>query len=80
MENRLESATESALCGGILVALLWGIGVSLRVFALGPQDISWAEWMTQLLSGVLICLILPPLVVRGTIWMAARASRRRMPS
>lgn len=79
MEKRLESATESALCGGILVALLWGIGVSLRVFALGPQDISWAEWMTQLLSGVLACLVLPPVVVRGTIWAAARieASRRR---
>jgi hypothetical protein len=80
VEKRLESATESALCGGILVALLWGIGVSLRVFVLGPQDISWAAWMTQLLSGVLICLVLPPLVVRGTVWMAARAARRRMPS
>lgn len=76
VENRLESATESALCGGILVALLWGIGVSLRVFALGPQDISWAEWMTQLLSGVLICLVLPPLVVRGTMWMASRRRAR----
>jgi hypothetical protein len=79
VEKRLESATESALCGGILVALLWGIGVSLRVFALGPQDISWAEWMTQLLSGVLACLVLPPVVVRGSVWVAARieASRRR---
>jgi hypothetical protein len=79
VEKRLESATESALCGGILVALLWGIGVSLRVFVFGPQEISWAEWMTQLLSGVLAGVILPPVLVRGTVWVTARieASRRR---
>jgi hypothetical protein len=79
VEKRLDSATESALCGGILVALLWGIGVSLRVFALGPQEITWAEWMTQLVSGVLAGLIVPPVLVRGTLWAAARieASRRR---
>jgi hypothetical protein len=79
VEKRLESATESALCGGILVALLWGIGVSLRGFVLGPQEITWAEWMTQLLSGVVACLIIPPVLVRGSVWVAARleASRRR---
>lgn len=79
MEKRLDAATESALCGGILVALLWGIGVSLRGFVLGPQEISWTEWMTQLLSGVLACLIVPPVLVRGSVWVAARieASRRR---
>lgn len=78
VEKRLESATESALCGGILVALLWGIGVSLRGFVLGPQEITWAEWMTQLLSGVVACLIVPPALVRGSVWVAARieASRR----
>ncbi len=53
MKEKLDEATESALCGGILVALLWGIGVSLRGFVLGPQEISWAEWMTQLVTGVL---------------------------
>lgn len=80
VKKRLDMATESALCGGILVALLWGIGVSLRGFVLGPQDISWAEWMTQLLSGVVAGLILPPALVRGTLWMMARmdASRRRL--
>jgi hypothetical protein len=77
VEKRLESATESALCGGILVALLWGIGVSLRGFVLGPQEISWAEWMTQLLSGVLACLVIPPVLVRGSVWVAARIEARR---
>lgn len=76
VENRLESATESALCGGILVALLWGIGVSLRGFVLGPQEITWAEWMTQLLSGVLACVVVPPVLVRGSVWVAARIARR----
>ena len=79
MKEKLDAATESALCVGILVALLWGIGVSLRGFVLGPQEITWAEWMTQLMAGVLIGLLLPPAVVRGTAWVMARidASRRR---
>ena len=79
MKEKLDSATESALCGGILAALVWGIGVSLHGFVLGPQDISWAQWMTQLLSGVLAGLVLPPALVRCTVWVMARieASRRR---
>lgn len=79
MKERLDEATESALCGGILVALLWGIGVSVRVFVLGAQEITWAEWMTQLLTGVLAGVLLPPALVRGTVWVMARidASRRR---
>jgi hypothetical protein len=79
VKHKLDAATESALCGGILVALLWGIGMSLRGFVLGPQEISWAEWMTQLLAGVSIGLLLPPALVRGTAWVMARidASRRR---
>ena len=79
MKERLDEATESALCGGILVALLWGIGVSLRVFVLGPQEITWAEWMTQLMTGVVAALLLPPALVRGSVWVMARidASRRR---
>lgn len=79
MKEKLDSATESALCGGILVALLWGIGVSLRGFVLGPQEITWSEWMIQLVSGMLAGLFLPPALVRGTAWVVARidASRRR---
>lgn len=79
MKEKLDAATESALCGGILVAVLWGIGVSLRGFVLGPQEITWAEWMTQLMAGVLTGLLLPPALVRGTVWVMARidASRRR---
>lgn len=78
MKEKLDAATESALCGGILVALLWGIGLSLRGFV-GSQEITWAEWMTQLMTGVLTCLLLPPALVRGTAWVMARvdASRRR---
>lgn len=79
MKEKLDAATETALCGGILVALLWGIGMSLRGFVLGPQEITWAEWMTQLMAGVLAGLVLPPALVRGTAWVMSRmdASRRR---
>lgn len=80
VKKRLDMATESALCGGILVALLWGIGISLRGFVLGPQEISWTEWMMQLFSGVVAGLVLPPVLVRGTVWMMDRmgSSRRRL--
>jgi hypothetical protein len=79
VKEKLDSATESALCGGILVALLWGIGVSLRGFVLGPQEITWAQWMAQLVTGMAAGLFLPPALVRGTAWVMARidASRRR---
>ena len=79
MKEKLDAATESALCGGILVALLWGIGMSLRGFVLGPEEITWAEWMTQLMTGVLAGLLVPPALVRGTAWVMARidASRHR---
>lgn len=79
MKEKLDAATESALCGGILVALLWGIGMSLRGFVLGPQEITWSEWMIQLMTGVMAGLLVPPALVRGTAWVLARieASRRR---
>lgn len=79
MKEKLDNATESALCGGILVALLWGVGISLRGFVLGPLEITWAQWMTQLVAGVLAGLVLPPALVRGTVWVMTRidASRRR---
>jgi len=79
MREKLDEATESALCVGILAALLWGIGVSLRGFVLGPQEITWVEWMIQLVAGVLAGLLLPPALVRTTAWVMARieASRRR---
>jgi hypothetical protein len=76
VQKQLESATESALCGGILVALLWGIGVSLRGFVLGPQEISWSGWMIQLLAGMLAGVILPPAMVRGTAWVLGRIEKR----
>ncbi|HWM93334.1 MAG TPA: hypothetical protein VN493_21405 [Thermoanaerobaculia bacterium] len=81
MKEKLDAATETALCGGILAALLWGIGLSLRGFVLGPHEISWAEWMTQLVSGIGIALLVPPALVRGTAWVMARidASRRQVP-
>jgi len=79
VKEKLDAATESALCGGILVALLWGIGVSLRGFVMGAQEITWAQWMTQLVTGMAAGLFLPPALVRGTAWVMARieASRHR---
>ncbi len=82
MESRLEPATDTALGAGILIAILWGIGVSLRAFSLPPDAVSWGEWMIQLVGGALAGVILPIVILRTAIWVRrieasrlARASR-----
>ncbi len=79
MESRLEPATETALGTGILIAILWGIGVSLRAFSLAPDEVSWGEWMIQIVSGALAGVTLPVVILRAAAWVAARieASRSR---
>lgn len=70
---------ESALCVGVIVALLWGLGISVRGFLLGPVSVSWTEWFLQLTGGVVCALTLPWLLVRATDWVSTRIEmvRRR---
>lgn len=62
------------------MALLWGIGVSLRGLVLGAQEITWALWMIQLVTGMAAGLFLPPALVRGTVWVMARVDASRHPT
>ena len=72
-----DERTESALCIGVIVAVLWGFAAMVRGFSLGPQAISWEEWFLQLVGGILCALVLPWLLVRGTDWISHRVAAAR---
>lgn len=74
-----DEATESALCTGMILALLWGIGISVRGFLLEPGAVSWSQWFIQLTAGMVVAMVVPPLLVRATDWLTTRISllRRR---
>jgi len=67
-----DQISESALCVGIIAALIWGVGLSLYGFHQAQGDLSWLQWGAQLLGGVLACLIVPLAFVRGREWVLAR--------
>jgi len=67
-----DEITESALCVGVIAALIWGIGLSLYGFHQEPGQLSWLTWSAQLLGGILACLIVPLAYVRGREWVLAR--------
>ena len=72
-----EEATESALCVGTVAALVWGIALSLYGFQLNSGDISWTQWGAQLFGGVLACLAVPILWVRGAFWVTSKLGAGR---
>lgn len=72
-----DETAESALCVGMVAALIWGIGLSLYAFHLGPGEISWAQWSAQLVGGIVACLIVPLAWVRGTAWVTSRLGAER---
>jgi hypothetical protein len=67
-----DETTESALCVGIIAALIWGIGLSFYGLHQGPGQLSWTTWGAQLVGGILACLIVPLVFVRGREWVLAR--------
>lgn len=70
---KLEDQTsESALCVGIVAALIWGVGLSVYGFNQAQGELSWLQWWAQLLGGVIACLIVPLAFVRGGQWVLAR--------
>lgn len=76
-----DKATESALCTGMILAVLWGIGVSMRGLLQEPGALSWADWFLQLTLGIVAAMVVPPLLVRSTDWTARRIEvMRRRPS
>jgi hypothetical protein len=74
-----KESTESALCVGIVIALLWGLGISVKGFLLGSSAITWEVWFAQLLGGVVCAMVVPLLLVRGTEWVTARIETGRWP-
>ena len=72
-----DKATEKALCAGVIQAVLWGIGVSVRGLLQEPGALSWLDWFLQLTLGMLAAMVVPPLLVRGTDWMTRRIEGMR---
>lgn len=76
-----DKATESALCTGMILALLWGIGVSVRGLLQDPGALSWTDWFLQLTLGIVAAMVVPPLLVRTIDWATRRIEvMRRRPS
>jgi hypothetical protein len=75
-----NATTESALSTGVILALLWGIGISVH----GLQQaliLSWSGWFLQLILGIMAAIAAPPLLVHSTEWLARRIEGlRRRPS
>jgi hypothetical protein len=67
-----DELTESALCVGIIAALIWGVGLSLYGFHQPPGEVAWMAWGVQFLGGIVACLIVPLAFVRGREWLLAR--------
>ena len=67
-----DETTESALCVGIIAALVWGIGLSLYGLQNNLGQLSWTTWSAQLVGGILACLVVPLVYVRGREWVLAR--------
>ena len=67
-----DKATESALCTGVILAVLWGIGISVRGLLQESGALSWLDWFLQLTVGILAAMVVPPLLVRGSDWTARR--------
>lgn len=75
-----NATTESALCTGVILALLWGIGVSVRGLMQAGAT-SWTEWFLQLTLGILVAMAVPPLLVQSAEWLTRRVEGlRRRPS
>lgn len=72
-----DTATESALCTGVILALLWGLAISVRGLLQGPGALSWIDWFLQLTLGIIVAIGVPPLLVRGTEWLAHRIEGMR---
>jgi hypothetical protein len=65
----------------MILALFWGIGISVRGFLTQPGTISWSSWFVQLTVGMLLAIVVPPLLVRITDWLATRVGMlRRRPA
>lgn len=67
-----DQMSESALCVGIIAALIWGVGLSMYGFHQAQEQVSWLAWWAQLVGGIVACLIVPLAFVRGREWVLAR--------
>jgi membrane protein DedA with SNARE-associated domain len=68
----VSDGSEIVMAVGCIAALLWGVGVSLRAFFLGPLAIDWVEWAIQLVAGIAVCLLVARIALLVADWHRKR--------
>jgi hypothetical protein len=72
-DNEGLDRSEMVMAVGCIAALLWGVGVSLRAFFLGPLAIDWVEWAIQFVAGIAVCLLVARVALLVADWHGERS-------
>jgi hypothetical protein len=72
-DNEGSDWSEMVMAAGCIAAVLWGVGVSLRAFFLGPLAIDWTEWAIQFVAGIVVCLFVARITLLVADWHRKRA-------
>lgn len=72
-DNEALDQSEMVMAAGCIAALLWGVGISLRAFFLGPLAIDWVEWAIQLVAGIAVCLLVARVALLVADWHRKRS-------
>ena len=65
-----------ALSYGPIAALAWGLGILLTGFY-SPLTLDWSDWLTLLVGGVAVAVLVPLALAAGARWLAGRRRRAR---
>ena len=72
-DNEASDLSEMVMAAGCIAALLWGVGVSLRAFFLGPLAIDWTQWAIQFVAGIAVCLLVARISLLVADWYRKRS-------
>jgi len=64
-----------ALSYSPLAALAWGLLVLMTGFY-SPLTLDWSDWLTLLVGGIAVAVLVPLALAAGARWLAERPGRR----
>lgn len=70
-----ERWKDLALSYGPLAAVVWGIAMTLRAFY-SPLTTEWMDWLTLLVGGILVAVLVPLALAAAAGWFASRRRPR----
>jgi uncharacterized transporter YbjL len=79
VQDDWQEQKKEALAYGTLVALVWGIVISLSAFY-APLTMSWAHWCGLLVGGIAVSIGLAWLAVTVLRWSEAWRAARQHPA